>query len=571
MKNQNIITVSFLEKNKCFWFTLIELLITIFILLILSTIWFVSYNWYSSKSRDSVRITDISNFTAWLNLYATNWWLLPNPEWTVSSWTINWKFVTYKWEARENVSKLANLTKVPVDPTTKWYYTYWISFNHKYFQLGATLEDTESTSYIFDKSIFWLSFIYADSSAQYSSEVAWNYLWYIKFSTWGSTYLSNIPSLIYNFSWVTNTWSNLLTWTTTYYVTDDNTNLPYKLDSDTSINNKDWQVILQELTQNSWATLTWVDITSIVNSNWTIDSIFSWSTLQSFWYSLDVITTAIGETNNNNSIAFATPNNCSTWSYSNTWTQTYSLTWTLSHLAYLTWTTSVAISNWTKNYSAKLTCGNWAIIISWESYTPSCNTNYAWSWATSNCIATSPILAWWASTHTEAQCTAAWWTIKAAWAMNLCNFVPWVWWHDCTTLSCINDADTNAHRVAWRCPSGWSRYQNWWSYNRCRLVDWSWDRVNGNRARAYLQYPQAAWSYCMWWPYGMPTVYSQWWNNLAPALQWRANIRWWSDSFTITVWYDRYLWNTWVYWWASTWDWQWQVKTYASMDAIGCY
>ena len=50
-------------------FTLVELIVVITILAILWTISFISLQWYSMRSRDSVRISDIKNIITNLELF----------------------------------------------------------------------------------------------------------------------------------------------------------------------------------------------------------------------------------------------------------------------------------------------------------------------------------------------------------------------------------------------------------------------------------------------------------------------------------------------------------------------
>ena len=54
-----------LQTKKAF--TLVELIVVITILAILSTIGFLSLQWFTLTSRDSVRITDISNIKHKIN------------------------------------------------------------------------------------------------------------------------------------------------------------------------------------------------------------------------------------------------------------------------------------------------------------------------------------------------------------------------------------------------------------------------------------------------------------------------------------------------------------------------
>jgi len=399
-------------KNYSPAFSIVELIIAIAILAVLATISFISFNGYSSSSRDSVRITDMAGITSWLNQYIFKQWLYPMPEWTVSSWTINGKEVAYKWEIRDNISRIAGISKTPVDPLTKWYYTYGVSFNGKYFQIWVTLEDSNSVSYnnLINTSIalrstqyedngsivisspsrnpflslFWDNYntqvlnnklkipffkgitdnVYADSSSSnnYSTKVSGNYLWIIKFSTWTYTYLSNIPSLIFNFSGNTNPSGNLLTWSLTYYVIDKNNNYPYKLVDSMNINNKDGNTILRTLTNNSWATLTWVDISSIVNSTGTVGNVFSGSVLSSFWYGVNVIGNVVGSSSFVSSLNVVN-NNCTWTTYSwytistlNNWSsQTFYKT-----ITGWTWSLQATCTNTTLSYWAEsISCSSW--------------------------------------------------------------------------------------------------------------------------------------------------------------------------------------------------------------------
>ena len=50
-------------------FTLVELIVVITILAILSTIWYISFQWYGLSSRDSVRLNDMKSIEKVLWLY----------------------------------------------------------------------------------------------------------------------------------------------------------------------------------------------------------------------------------------------------------------------------------------------------------------------------------------------------------------------------------------------------------------------------------------------------------------------------------------------------------------------
>lgn len=121
------------QKQKAF--TLVELIVVITILAILWTIAFISLQWYSQNSRDSVRISDISTMKSALELFNLDAGKYPNPTAWVDitlSWAIVWNQGTF-WETVEaNVDKL---DKIPFDPLTDTHYTYSVTWNRNKFQL----------------------------------------------------------------------------------------------------------------------------------------------------------------------------------------------------------------------------------------------------------------------------------------------------------------------------------------------------------------------------------------------------------------------------------------------------
>lgn len=451
-----------MNKNKKIRaFTLVEVLITILVLAILTTITFLSYNNYSSTARDSSRILDVANITSWINSYLTNWWALPMPEWVVSSWTINWKEVAYKWLFWDNIAKLAWLQKTPTDPLNKQYYIYWVSSDLKYYQVWVTLENWNIS---FEKNLIIQDIYWANN--QGISKVKGNYVWNLLFSTWGKNYITNIPSLIFNFSWSTNSWWNLLDWNNTYFVIDWNTNLPYKLDENTKINNKDWQVILQDLTKNSGSTLLAIDITNYTNWTTDISNIFSWSTLNNFWYSLDSIKKITQKSTSSQSVITYT--NCYVWNYSNSWSQTYNLPTNLSNWDSYTWVINSPIANWTNNYTAKLSCINWTVVVNSENVIHNCNSGYTWDWSWCN-VASQTVSCTWlpanASWNTVSSITQNWnwtsWVPNNVWSYNTtssttsCNYICSSWatrnWSSCTYY-----ANCNAIKTAIPASSDWT-------------------------------------------------------------------------------------------------------------------
>jgi len=121
-------------------FTLVELIVVITILAILWTIAFLAFQWYSKDSRDSVRISDLSNIEKALELQLTKAWRVFVPENNVEI-TASGTVISYQWYAWEKT--LSNLWvhgwwKDPVDDT---YYTYMTNANYTRYQLMWFLED----------------------------------------------------------------------------------------------------------------------------------------------------------------------------------------------------------------------------------------------------------------------------------------------------------------------------------------------------------------------------------------------------------------------------------------------
>lgn len=104
-------------------FTLVELIVVITILSILWTIAFISLQWYSKSSRDSVRISDM-HIKSSIELFHITAWKYPevtNPFSVNYSWSIVWEQGTF-WELTYRSVK--KIDKIPTDPLTWKEYTY---------------------------------------------------------------------------------------------------------------------------------------------------------------------------------------------------------------------------------------------------------------------------------------------------------------------------------------------------------------------------------------------------------------------------------------------------------------
>lgn len=121
------------------WFTVVELVVVIMILITLSWIWFV---WYMSnlvESRNVKRVSEIGNAKMALKNHKLQNSLYPNPgntfEISDGSGTI-----ALQWFLDQDVY-LKDFWKIPTDPYVKnKYYVYSITANKNAFQLATILE-----------------------------------------------------------------------------------------------------------------------------------------------------------------------------------------------------------------------------------------------------------------------------------------------------------------------------------------------------------------------------------------------------------------------------------------------
>ena len=143
--------------NKAF--TLVELIVVITILAILATVGFISFQWYTSQSRDSVRISDMKIVEKALVLNNVTSGNYPAPG-NIDASVTHWK----QWEvSNEVLKKLQWITQVPVDPLTKTPMRYATTLDSKQFQLKYDLEAISQ----------WNIYqIYAQNIAH---KITWNY------------------------------------------------------------------------------------------------------------------------------------------------------------------------------------------------------------------------------------------------------------------------------------------------------------------------------------------------------------------------------------------------------------
>ena len=121
------------------WFTLIELVVVVALVVILSSIAFISYENNIIDSRDATRMSDITNLKIALNTAKQKNWDYPGPS---SSFNVtnSWVVEVYQWIIDNNIS-LNTLQDIPKDPKNSSNYIYSISANKQFFQIWLTLEN----------------------------------------------------------------------------------------------------------------------------------------------------------------------------------------------------------------------------------------------------------------------------------------------------------------------------------------------------------------------------------------------------------------------------------------------
>ncbi len=137
-----------MKKTKnLLWFTFIELIISITIIIILSAIWFSSYTEHLENSRDSERKADLSWVSSALKLHRTKRFSLPTP-WNNFNILNSWYISATQWKL-DNTTIISTIDKTPRDPYINIPYVYSITRNKQEFQLATTLENNwKNTAYL---------------------------------------------------------------------------------------------------------------------------------------------------------------------------------------------------------------------------------------------------------------------------------------------------------------------------------------------------------------------------------------------------------------------------------------
>lgn len=194
-------------------FTLVELIVVITILAILWTIAFISLQWYSQSSRDSVRISDMSSMKNTLEYFFIDNWKYPQPtDWV--NITYSWAIVWNQWIFWDTVFwNISKLDKIPLDPSTDNFYTYSVTSTRNKYQLWWVLEwDPVALNN--------LELANAETKVEWTAIIAWTYNWQAVKTLSGASLCNMIitPTIIWNdlvetnFVNLTNSWKLVYNW-----------------------------------------------------------------------------------------------------------------------------------------------------------------------------------------------------------------------------------------------------------------------------------------------------------------------------------------------------------------------
>lgn len=123
-------------------FTFVELIVSTVIIIVLTSIWFISYVDFISDSRDAQRTSDLSKVSSSLKIYKQKrgYYSPPGDAFYILN---QGKQVAQQGKLNKKVF-LNTLDKLPSDPKSDQYYSYAVTNNKQEYQLAATLENWET-------------------------------------------------------------------------------------------------------------------------------------------------------------------------------------------------------------------------------------------------------------------------------------------------------------------------------------------------------------------------------------------------------------------------------------------
>lgn len=304
-------------KNTKKAFTLVELIVVIIILAILWTIAFISLQWYSKNSRDSVRVSDMSRIKTSLELFHIGAWKYPlTTDWNIISYT--WAELWNQWTFwKPTFTAVWKLDKIPLDPLTDKQYTYSVLNTKQEYEISGLVEwdDVWFNDSLFD-TYAWETTAYA--------KVTWNYNWQVaKITKLWTTFVLALPSII-----TTNPWADL----DLQDLINDNQlvftnykNLPWNYSN--SRYNAEWE----------WTDFNLVNTGSLVVFQWSLSNLlweddsyrvwmiaklklaYTWTAIENQWWIKTILTTLSTDTNAIKKLGLLVVNNSLGWEIAIKW------------------------------------------------------------------------------------------------------------------------------------------------------------------------------------------------------------------------------------------------------------
>lgn len=132
-----------MKHSKIHAFTLVELITSVIIITILSTVAFVGYIWYASNTRDSVRLADLWNIEKWFEMMRINLVEFPKPENSLEI-TSSGTLIQYQWDlSRSILDGYLNMFEWGMDPKNNQPYTYVLNADMDRYQILMFLENEQ--------------------------------------------------------------------------------------------------------------------------------------------------------------------------------------------------------------------------------------------------------------------------------------------------------------------------------------------------------------------------------------------------------------------------------------------
>jgi len=178
-----------IQRNK--WFTFVELLVVMMILIILWVIAFISFQSYLKSARDSWRTSNLKDIETSFDVFAISHAKYPQPSNPVA---ISYSGVTVweQWTIWESViSQLEQFNEIPLDPLTEKEYTYSRLNTKQEYEIAAAYERDNLAG------INAWNTTYANGGQLAVAYVRWNYNGMVAKVTVASTvYVLALPTII---------------------------------------------------------------------------------------------------------------------------------------------------------------------------------------------------------------------------------------------------------------------------------------------------------------------------------------------------------------------------------------